>query len=515
MKKILLFLFLFANFIAFSQNFEWVKTQPITFNSNGSMIGYTTTCDPTGNVYISGFKENTYLYSEIFGDVFYNKYNGAGELQFSKTFTGHTTVYDMVSDSDGNILVCAGFVNAIAVDDLAIDTVDQGVQNILFKFDASGNLLWHEQFEIDGSPECRVHTMTTDADKNIYVGYYDFQHSYIKKLSPDGTLLMTISQQHVRMISSISVDNAGNIYAAGSCADPTANYNGVAVPATFSYNTFIVKYAPTGVYQWVRYVDDITCPDPQVVARTPDEVYFSSILFGNYVFDGIETEGPITSFSDIFITRLNAEGTFQWVREVPGSGIIIPGGRRYLTADMAGNVYFAGSTRNTIVWTDEITTVGTGFTEDAIVLQYDKNGNLLMAKTAGGVSSDRIDAIEVGASGDIYVAGMSRGPAAFDTFAFEADQYQYWPFLGKLTNVALGVNGQQLSNIRFYPNPASDYIYVAGTTQSIHANVINMLGQQVMDFEISAGDPADIHSLPKGTYLIKPDGSRAMKLIKN
>jgi len=515
MNKTTLFLFLLFIPFAGAQNFEWVKTPPITFNSNGSMIGYTTTCDPSGNVYISGFKENTYLYSEIFGDVFYNKYDEDGELQFSKTFTGHVTVYDMASDSDGNILVCAGFVNDFAVGDFALTTVEQGLQNILFKLDAQGNLLWHQQFEIEGSPESRVHTVTTDADNNIYVGYYNFMDSCIKKLSPDGTLLLTIPQLDVRLISSISVDNAGNIYAAGSCADPGANFNGVAVPTTFNYNTFIVKYSPGGVYQWVRYVDDITCSEPQVVARTPDEVYFSSVLFGNYEFDGIPTEGPNTMFSDFFLTRLNAEGTFQWVREVPGAGIITPGGRRYLTSDAAGKVYFVGSTRTTIAWNSEIMTTGTGFSDDSIVIQYDKEGNLLMAKTAGGASSDRIDAIEIGASGAIFVAGMSRGNATFDAFSFEAEQYEYWPFLGKLTNAALETADQQLQNIRFYPNPSSDYIYVAGTTQTSNGTIFNMLGQKIIDFEIGPNHPIAIQSLSKGTYLIKPNGTKSIKLIKN
>lgn len=514
MRKTTLLLLLFTCVVR-AQNFEWVKTPPITFNSNGSRIGYTTTSDPSGHVYLSGYKQNPFNYSEIFGDVFYNKYDDLGELMLSKTFIGHVTVYDMVSDPDGNILVCAGFVNDFSVDDFAISTVNQGVQNIVLKFDADGNLLWHQQFEIDDSTECRVHTITTDTDGNVYVGYFNFMDSFIKKLSPNGTLLLTISQADVSMISSISVDNAGNIYAAGSCADPDANYNGVAVPTTLHYNTFVVKYSPTGVYQWVRYVEDITCPDPQVVARTPDEVYFSSVLFGNYTFDGIQTEGPFTMFSDFFLTRLNSEGVFQWVREVPGAGIVIPGGRRYLTADAAGNVYFVGSTRQTIAWTGEITTVGNGFAEDIIVLQYDKTGNLLMVKSAGGESSDRIDAVEVSASGAIYLAGMGRGNASFDTFSFEAEQYQYWPFLAKLTNNALGIDQNQMQDIRFFPNPTSDYVYVVGTAQTFEGTIFNMLGQKVMDFKTDVNRPIDIQRLPKATYLIKPNAAKAMKLIKN
>lgn len=149
MKKTTLILFLFIAMATRAQTFEWVKTPPITFNSNPDMIGYATTCDPSGNIYTMGFKENTFLYSEIFGDLFYNKYDNTGQLQFSKTFTGHATIYNAVADSQGNILVAAGYVNIMTVGDLALNTVDQGVQALLLKFDPDGNLLWHQHMTIE------------------------------------------------------------------------------------------------------------------------------------------------------------------------------------------------------------------------------------------------------------------------------------------------------------------------------------------------------------------------------
>lgn len=266
MKKTTLILLLLTSFCSLAQTFQWVKTQPITFSSNPDMIGFTTTCDASGNVYASGFKENTFLYDQIYGEVFFNKYNASGDLLFSKTIGGHATVFDIVSDSDDNIIVVAAFVNTISVGNFSILTANQGVQNLLLKFDHQGNLLWHMQLQIGDSLETRLHAVTVDSGNNIYVGYYDFQHSEIKKLSPQGDVLLTISQQYARAISSLSIDNAGNIYAAGSCADPGATYAGMTVDAPFLYNTFVVKYTAQGDYKWIRYVEDITCPDPQVVA---------------------------------------------------------------------------------------------------------------------------------------------------------------------------------------------------------------------------------------------------------
>jgi hypothetical protein len=113
--------------------------------------------------------------------------------------------------------------------------------------------------------------MAIDASDQIYLGFNDFENAYIEKLSPQSVLLETIIQQHVRMISSVSVDNQGNIYSAGGCAEFNSAFAGVPVPAPFTYTTYLAKYDADGVFQWVKYVEDITCPEPQVkaVIRTP------------------------------------------------------------------------------------------------------------------------------------------------------------------------------------------------------------------------------------------------------
>lgn len=515
MKKTTLALFLLVSISSFAQTFQWVKPQPINFSSNPDMIGFTTACDAAGNVYASGFKENTFLYDQIYGDVFYNKYNASGDLLFSKTIGGHATVFDMLADPQDNIIMVAAFVNTISIGDFTIDTVDQGVQNLLLKFDSQGNLLWHMQLQIGDSLETRMHALTVDSNGNIYVGYYDFQHSAIQKLSPQGEVLLTIAQQYARAISSLSIDNAGNIYAAGSCADPGATYAGVLMPAPFQYNTFIVKYSAQGVYQWVRYVEDITCPDPQVVGISPDEVYFSSMLFGNYTFDGIPTEGPLSMFSDVFITRLNADGIFQWVREVPGAtGMLYAGSRRNLSADPQGNICLAGSMRGTVSWNSSTTTIATGFSNDAIIVKFSPQGELLLAKTAGGASGDRFDAVTFDAAGNAFLVGMCQGNALFDTIEQQADPFQHWPFIAKLPAASLGMPSQQFQGAGLYPNPASDFMYLNSKTP-LRGSIFNMLGQKIMDFSIADGQPVAISHLAKATYLVQIEDAKTFKLIKN
>ena len=71
MKKLYLSLAVLNIIFVHSQSFEWVKTPPINFNSSPSLIGYPTACDTFGNIYVTGFVNNAYNYTDIFGDLFY------------------------------------------------------------------------------------------------------------------------------------------------------------------------------------------------------------------------------------------------------------------------------------------------------------------------------------------------------------------------------------------------------------------------------------------------------------
>jgi hypothetical protein len=104
MKKIHL-LALLVSFLSNAQTFEWLQTPEINLSLNPDLVGYATACDGSDGVYMVGFKDNATPYNDIFGNLYYNKYNGAGELQFSNVLTGKGAVYDIAIDQWGNVLL--------------------------------------------------------------------------------------------------------------------------------------------------------------------------------------------------------------------------------------------------------------------------------------------------------------------------------------------------------------------------------------------------------------------------
>lgn len=516
-KKLLLPILFLLAFTSSSQNFEWVATNPINFTMNPDLIGYNIASDPSGNIYMTGFKDNAYAYQDIMGTQYYIKYDAEANWVFTKEINGKVNIYNMETDSDGNVIMLLGYLENITFETLSLVSINQGVNHLMVKLDPLGNVLWYREFSIPDSFVSDARALTTDAVNNIYIGYDDFQHSYIEKISPSGTTLNTITQQNVNTITSLSIDSEGNLYAAGSCADQNATFGNTPapLPSDMAYNTYITKYNPTGTFQWVKYLDNITCPSPEVKARTSEEIYITSELFDAYTFDNIVAEGPILGFSDVYIAKLNSSGNFQWVREVPGTGSLTSGKRNILSLDADGNVFLVGRTSDTINWSNTISTSTSGFSNgDAIVLKYNPSGEILMAKAFGGANEDRIDGIAIGTDGAILVTGLVTGNVNFDAIVHEAADNEKYSFVAKITNGTLDNPHSFTPSIFLYPNPASDHIYFANISENLQGSIFNTLGQKVKDFTTSSNHSIAVSELAKGTYFIKLDGSKALKFIK-
>ncbi|RZJ56478.1 MAG: hypothetical protein EOO45_28750, partial [Flavobacterium sp.] len=383
MKKLYLFLIL-ASAAINAQTFEWLQTPPITFSMNPNMLSYATVCDPAGNVYLSGFKDGAFPYTEILGNLYFNKYSSNGSEVFSKTITGKAFIYNMVSDHDGNIIMALGSYGALTVDETVLTDADTEMHFVLVKLDSEGSLLWYDELMINNNGFLYVSDfkgLAVDAQNNIYAGYDSYSICRITKYSPQGTALMTINQTNVSRITSIGVDDAGDIFAAGSCASgQLAIFNGVIAPSQLQYNTYIVKYSQFGAYQWVKFVDDVTCSEPRVAVSSENAIYFSSYLYGDFMFGDIQADGPGGVGSDFFLAKLDGNGNYQWVREVPGAGIADLGRSNYLNVDNFGNIYISGSTDGATNWGNGQET-GPG-PRRSLLLKYNPEGNVLSATTA-------------------------------------------------------------------------------------------------------------------------------------
>ena len=124
-----------------------------------------------------------------------------------------------------------------------------------------------------------------------------------------------------------------------------------------------------------------------------------------------DTTVPCAGNHDVFVAKYANNGDFLWVRT--GGG---PGGdyAHAMCLDAQGNVYLAGEIEGNSNFGSVAVTANPG-TDDAFVAKYDNNGNLMWVKSYGGYSRDDARSIAVDATGNIFILGIFRDNAFFDS----------------------------------------------------------------------------------------------------
>lgn len=510
MKKITL-LFVLLSFFCYSQNFEWSKAIGINWNLNPDFLKYPIIVDNSGYIYISGYKDTQYLSGALYGNVFYTKYDTMGNIVFSKIFAGKIIIKFIKVDSSNNVYVGATVKDSIQIDNTLISTSSK--EDLILKFDSTGNLIWNVKINtLLANTSLELEDIAFDNSNNAFIAVDNFTNSYVAKLnSTNGTLISTITQSDVKIISSISIDSDSNIYCAGSCATQMSVFSDVSSPTNFLYNSYLVKYNSSGAFQWVKFVQDISCGNTQkVVAFSPNEIYFASNLNGPFSFDSITLNG-----NDFYLSKLNSSGSFIWVKEVPNgqTGYFNLGSNNFLTTTTNGNIIIVGKTQNTIQWNTNITTTGFGgYAGDLIATMYNPNGDVLFSKVAGNNSYDKMDSVTTFGNA-IYCGGVVSGSANFDSISISSpNSSPTYPFVAKITIPNLETN--LFSNSTFFTNnPVEDYVIFSNNSYHNHlANIYNIQGKLIMSATVSQNQ-LNVSSLIKGMYFLQLDNA-VFKLVK-
>ena len=103
---------------------------------------------------------------------------------------------------------------------------------------------------------------------------------------------------------------------------------------------------------------------------------------------------------DIFVVKYNGSGTKQWTKQMGSSSHDIAYG---VATDSSGNVYVAGSTKGDL---NKNTNQGSF---DLFVVKFNSFGAKQWTKQLGSTSYDEANGISTDSSGNVYVAGYTKG----------------------------------------------------------------------------------------------------------
>lgn len=217
----------------------------------------------------------------------------------------------------------------------------------------------------------------------------------------------------------ITADNFNNIYATGNFTGTVDFDPGVGVTNLTSsggQDAYLIKLDATGNLIWAKSFGGTGNDNSYCVAiDISGNIYLTGNYEGTADFDpgaGI-TNSVSVGAADIFISKLDASGNFVWVKCMGGATNEYSNS---LDVDATGNVYATGVYAGTVDFdpnagTVNLVSVGA---DDIFVVKLDATGNLIWAKSMGGVGSEWSDTIELDASGNAYTTGNYAQTADFD-----------------------------------------------------------------------------------------------------
>ncbi|MEX2172024.1 MAG: SBBP repeat-containing protein [Pirellulales bacterium] len=329
------------------------------------------TVDEVGNVYIAGDTQGSLVGTNSGGnDTFLTKFTPHGDLEWTRQLgsTGNDQTFGVSADGMGSVYMSGLTQGALGAPN------GGGHDAFVSKWDTvTGNLLWIRQ---------------------------------LGTASQDGSL-------------SVSADRSGSVFITGYT---DGNLGGSNVG---SRDVFFSKYDSTGELSWTRqfgsaltdyglYVagdgagnvyltGNTTIPQPPPFAALPVSFLSKYDALGGLVWTRKDTGGSIAvdGLGNVHTStgKYNSLGEGVWIRE---RNLNIGDAITSVAADMFGNSYISGYTFGSLSGQN-------AGAEDAFVIKYDADGNILWTVQLGTASREQSLGVSATTLGDVYISGWTEG----------------------------------------------------------------------------------------------------------
>lgn len=356
--------------------------------------------------------------------------------------TGNDHAMSSAIDASGNVYTTGHFVGTADFDPSAItyNLTSAGMEDVFIsKLDASGNFIWAKR--IGGIERDYGLSLTLDSAGNVYttgyfadtvdfdpgLGIYDissYNNSYdvfINKLNSSGNFVWTkrLGGISYEQGSSISIDNAGNIYTTGyfnGTTDFDPNIPVYNLTTTGSNEIFITKLDSSGSLIWAKSLGGTGADQGNsITVDIYGNIYLATAFQNTADFDPGSGVYNLTSSGslDIGLCKLDSSGSLLWAKNISGTNIEIASS---IVVDAFGDIYTTGYFFGTVDFDPGPTVYNltAGTYSYAFVNKLDTSGNFLWAKSMGGTSTNEGLSIALDNSGNIYTTGFFEGTVDFD-----------------------------------------------------------------------------------------------------
>jgi type IX secretion system substrate protein/beta-propeller repeat-containing protein len=200
----------------------------------------------------------------------------------------------------------------------------------------------------------------------------------------------------------------------------------------------------------------------------------ASDLLGNVYVTGLFQSPTITfgnitlvnssEWQDIFIVKYDPAGNVLWAKSAGGSG---SDEGTSITTDTSGNIYLAGYFGSNTINFGNTTLVRNG-SFDIFLAKYDSSGNLIWAKSIGGIGDDEWPKITTDVEGNLYMSGWFQSSSIKIGNTTLVNSGGLWDFFIAKYNShghviwAKGAGGSGADNVRGISTDTENNVYLTG-----------------------------------------------------
>jgi hypothetical protein len=211
----------------------------------------------------------------------------------------------------------------------------------------------------------------------------------------------------------VAVDNAKNVFLAGSITAPTT-FGTKSLTPSGKADIFIAKLSPSGAFQWaVQVVGSANEYNSiqNIATDSSGNVYVAGDYHGQATFGSTTLDSNTMSSS--FVAKLSPAGSFLWATSPVNSGGFVM--LRDITVDSAGNPHVVGEfmgtpTFGTISLTPKATV-------DFLVAKLSTGGDWISASSFSAGATASGNGLAVDGSGNRFVCGSFEGSSAASSVA--------------------------------------------------------------------------------------------------
>ncbi|MFZ4401019.1 MAG: T9SS type A sorting domain-containing protein [Bacteroidales bacterium] len=256
---------------------------------------------------------------------------------------------------------------------------------------------------------------------------------FIAKYNQAGQAIWAKKALSASGISSNKVvtDNNGNIYASGYFSNAnfinTVSFDGSSTYSHFNGKSFITKYSPQGITQWVVFVNNKNWGYDSITAMKWDQET-NSLIFGGYFFGdtigigNISVTNSANYLHSSFIAKIGVQqGNVIWVKKTNGSSFINK--VNDLCIDSSGAIYTAASfLGNYLVLPPYDTLINSNPSSGALIndgyfAKYDKNGLLQWSRKGVCNSFDELTTINCTNNNQLIIGGYNNSTFSINGIA--------------------------------------------------------------------------------------------------